>query len=220
MDMMSDMSTNLSDIRRDYERDALHRRDLDPDPIKQFEKWMNDAIAAGELEPTAATLATATRDGRPSARVILLKRFGPDGFVFFTNYLSQKGREMAENPHVELCFFWNKLIRTVRVRGTVSTVPADESEEYFHSRPRSSQVAAVASQQSQPIASRADLEQRFAELEKEYEGREIPRPGHWGGYAIKPESIEFWQGRPSRLHDRLRYVADREGTWRIERVSP
>jgi pyridoxamine 5'-phosphate oxidase len=214
------MSTNLADIRREYERDALHRKDLDSDPVKQFEKWLNDAIAAGELEPTAATLATAGRDGRPSARVVLLKRVGADGFVFFTNYLSQKGREISENPHVELCFFWSRLIRTVRVRGTVSQVPAGESEAYFHSRPRNSQIGALASRQSEVVASRADLEQRFAELEKQFEGREIPRPEHWGGYAIKPESIEFWQGRPSRLHDRLRYVAQPDGFWRIERISP
>jgi pyridoxamine 5'-phosphate oxidase len=213
------MSTNLSDIRRSYEQGALHRRDLDPDPIRQFEKWLDEAIAANQSEPTAMFLATATKDGRPSGRVVLLKRVGADGFVFFTNYHSQKGRQIESNPQVEACFFWEKLERTVRVHGRVTRASETESEEYFHKRPRLSQIGALASNQSQPVANREVLEQQFADLEKMYEQTEIPRPPHWGGYILAPETIEFWQGRPSRLHDRFLY-AKQANTWQIERLSP
>jgi pyridoxamine 5'-phosphate oxidase len=213
------MSTNLSDIRRSYEQGALHRRDLDPDPIKQFEKWLADAMTAGQVEATAMFLATATKGGRPSGRVVLLKRVGPDGFVFFTNYQSQKGTEIELNPQVEACFFWDKLERTVRVHGSVIRATEAESDEYFHKRPRLSQIGALASNQSQPVENRKALEKLFAELEKKYETAEIPKPPHWGGYIIAPETIEFWQGRPSRLHDRLRYVKS-PGGWTIERLSP
>jgi pyridoxamine 5'-phosphate oxidase len=210
---------NLSDLRRDYAAGALHRRDLAPDPIQQFERWLADAIAAGQLEPTAMTLATATRDGHPSARTVLLKALDAGGFVFFTNYLSQKGREIEASPNVELCFFWDKLERTVRVRGTASRTSREESETYFHQRPRRSQIGAAASNQSEVVASREVLEQRFAELEKRYEGVEVPTPAHWGGYRVKPETVEFWQGRESRLHDRLRYRRD-AGAWAIDRIAP
>jgi pyridoxamine 5'-phosphate oxidase len=213
------MSTNLSDIRRSYEQGALHRRNLDPDPIKQFEKWMADAMSSDQVEATAMFLATATPDGRPSGRVVLLKRVGPDGFVFFTNYQSRKGCEIEANPQAEACFFWDKLERTVRVNGRVKRTTVEESDEYFHKRPRPSQIGALASNQSKQVQSREVLEQQFADLEKMYEHGKIPRPEHWGGYIIAPETIEFWQGRPSRLHDRLRYVK-REGAWTIERLAP
>ena len=211
---------DLSALRRDYEAGALHRRDLDADPIKQFERWLNDAVAAGQVEPTAMTLATATRDGHPSARVVLLKAVEPNGFVFFTNYLSQKGREIEANPNVELCFFWDKLERTVRVHGTASRTSRAESEAYFRQRPRRSQIGAVASNQSEVVADREVLERRFAELEKQYETTDVPTPTHWGGFRATPETIEFWQGRRSRLHDRLRYRRDANGAWVIERLAP
>ena len=213
------MSTNLSDIRRSYEQGALHRNDLDPDPIKQFEKWLSEAMSAGHVEATAMFLATARRDGRPSGRVVLLKRVAQEGFVFFTNYQSQKGQEIESNPQVEACFFWDKLERTVRVHGRVTRTTEAESEEYFHKRPRLSQIGALASSQSKPVENREVLERQFADLEKMYENTDIPRPEHWGGYIIAPETIEFWQGRPSRLHDRLRYVKS-GNTWTIERLSP
>jgi len=211
---------DLSALRRDYEAGALHRRDLDADPITQFERWLNDAVGAGQVEPTAMTLATATPDGRPSARVVLLKAVEPNGFVFFTNYLSQKGREIEANPNVELCFFWDKLERTVRVHGTASRTSRAESEAYFRQRPRRSQIGAVASNQSEVVADREVLERRFAELEKQYETTDVPTPTHWGGFRVTPETIEFWQGRRSRLHDRLRYRRDANGAWVIERLAP
>ncbi|HEV2292432.1 MAG TPA: pyridoxamine 5'-phosphate oxidase [Tepidisphaeraceae bacterium] len=211
---------NLAELRRDYEAGALHRRDLDPDPIRQFQRWLNDAIAIGQLEPTAMTLATATPDGRPSARVVLLKAVEPSGFVFFTNYRSQKGREIEANPNVELCFFWDKLERTVRVHGSATRRSREESESYFRQRPRRSQIGAAASNQSEVVASREVLEQRFAELEKQYENADVPTPPHWGGFRVTPEAIELWQGRASRLHDRLRYRRDAHGAWVIERIAP
>ncbi len=211
---------DLSDLRRDYEAGALHRRDLAPDPIDQFERWLNDAIGAGQLEPTAMTLATATPDGRPSARIVLLKAVDANGFVFFTNYLSEKARAIEANPNVELCFFWDKLERTVRVHGAATRTSREESEAYFRQRPKRSQIGAVASNQSEIVASRELLERRFAELEKRYEEADVPVPPHWGGFRVMPATIEFWQGRRSRLHDRLRYRRHAEGAWVIERIAP
>jgi pyridoxamine 5'-phosphate oxidase len=214
------MPMDLASIRRDYETGALHRRDLDEDPIKQFERWLNDAIAAQQIEPTAMTLATATPDGRPSARIVLLKGVDAAGFVFFTNYLSQKGREIEANPNVELVFFWDKLERTVRVHGTVTRTSREESDAYFRQRPKRSQIGAAASNQSEVVADREMLEKRFAELEKQYEDGAVPTPAHWGGFRVRPETIEFWQGRRSRLHDRFRYRRDASGAWAIERIAP
>lgn len=210
---------SLPNIRRDYARHALDEKDVDLDPIRQFERWFAEALAIDALEANAATLATATPDGRPSARIVLLKGCDPRGFTFFTNYESRKGRELAANPRASMLFFWKELERQVAVEGPVEKVSAEESEEYFRVRPEASQVGAWASKQSRVIPGREHLETLFREYETRFAGGPIPRPDHWGGFRILPESVEFWQGRPSRLHDRLRYRKD-AGAWTIERLSP
>jgi pyridoxamine 5'-phosphate oxidase len=212
---------NLSDFREDYQRGALDRAALNADPIAQFESWFQAAIAAQPHRPdaNAMTLATADRAGRPSARTVLLKTVDQRGFIFFTNYDSRKGRELAENPNAALTFFWSDLERQVCVAGTISKVPLAESEAYFKSRPRGSQLAAWASDQSQAVPDRATLEAKWQELEKKFPG-DIPLPPNWGGYILKPERIEFWQGRSSRLHDRFNYARQADGSWKIERLSP
>jgi pyridoxamine 5'-phosphate oxidase len=210
-----------ADLRKEYMLRGLSEADLDPDPTHQFQRWFDDALAAHLLEPNAMTLATATRDGRPSARMVLLKGFDARGFVFYTNYESRKGGELAANPRVALVFFWVELERQVRVEGRVKRVSAEQSDAYFHSRPRGSQIGAAASHQSQIIPGREPLEAHVAELEAAYPGETpIPRPDFWGGYRVVPDIIEFWQGRPSRLHDRLRYGRQPGGSWQIERLSP
>jgi pyridoxamine 5'-phosphate oxidase len=210
---------SLADIRRDYARHALDEKDVDPDPIRQFERWFADALAIDALEANAATLATATPDGRPSARIVLLKGCDPRGFTFFTNYESRKGRDLAANPRAALLFFWKELERQVAVEGPVEKVAAEESEGYFQVRPEASRIGAWASRQSQVVPSREFLEERYREFEAKFAGSAVPRPGYWGGFRILPEAVEFWQGRPSRLHDRLRYRKE-GGAWTIERLSP
>ncbi|RPI66138.1 MAG: pyridoxamine 5'-phosphate oxidase, partial [Ignavibacteriae bacterium] len=184
-----------------------------------FSSWFDEAIAAELLEPTAMTLATATADGQPSMRVVLLKGVTEHGFVFYTNYLSHKGRDLAENPKASLLFFWPELERQIRIEGITERVPAAESEAYFSSRPFESQVGAWASLQSSVLRSRDEMEEHFESLRATYEGKPVPRPEHWGGYVLTPKVVEFWQGRPSRLHDRIRYRLD-NGAWIIERLSP
>lgn len=208
-----------AELRKEYMRRGLSESELDPDPIRQFQRWFDEATSAGLIEPNAMTLATATRDGHPSARMVLLKGFDARGFVFYTNYESRKGGELEQNPQAALVFFWVELERQVRVEGRVERAAPEESDAYFASRPLGSQIGAWASAQSRVIAGREPLERRTAELEDEYAGREVPRPSQWGGYRVVPHVIEFWQGRPSRLHDRLRY-RQKDGGWIVERLSP
>jgi pyridoxamine 5'-phosphate oxidase len=215
------------DIARSSGKSVVEKRDraidietLDPDPIKQFGEWYQAAWDAGIPEAHAMVVATATAEGVPDARTVLLKGFDEDGFVFYTNYESRKGAQLAENPRAALVFYWKPLGRQVRISGTVTRVPWDESEAYFRTRPRGSRLGAWASRQSMVIGSRAELEERVRELEDLYPDDEIPLPPYWGGYRVMPESFEFWEGRANRLHDRFRYRCDESGDWVVERLSP
>jgi len=198
----------------------LDESTVDRDPIKLFRNWFDAAIASGSRLPESMTLATATANGKPSARVVLLKQVDGDGFVFYTNYRSAKARELDGNPQAALVFYWVGLDRQVRVEGPVERVSAAESDEYFKTRPRESQLGALASPQSEVIGNREVLEERMRALEKEYQDREVERPAHWGGYRLKPERIEFWENRPGRLHDRIAYDLQADGSWTIKRLAP
>ena len=213
------VNESIAHLRRDHGVQPLELSDLDPDPIVQFGKWMEEALAEGLLLPNTMTLATATAGGRPSARMVLLKGFDHRGFVFYTNYESRKGRELSENPAAALVFYWSRLERQVRVEGRVERVDADESDAYFSSRPLESRLGAWASRQSAPLENRAELEGRLAEVSREYADGSVPRPPHWGGWLVRPEAIELWQGRPNRLHDRFLYTRRDDG-WDRVRLYP
>jgi pyridoxamine 5'-phosphate oxidase len=199
---------------------SLRRSDLDPDPVAQFERWYSAVQSADVLEPTATTLATASKGGIPSARIVLLKQFDRRGFDFSTNYESRKGRELAENPNAVLLFFWPQFNRQVRVGGVVEKVSTRESDEYFRARPVGNCRGAWASQQSAVLPNREELEARLREVQARYPGDTVPRPPNWGGYRLVPREFEFWQARPDRMHDRFRYLRQADASWKIERLAP
>lgn len=210
---------DLRDIRKDYRQGAIHGDDFPVEPVNWFREWLSDAMESGEPEPTAMVLATVSAEWRPSARVVLLKSFDDHGFVFFTNYLSRKGVQISGNHAAALTFFWPLTERQVRIEGIVVKVDADESDTYFYSRPLESRINAVISPQSTPIASRSELEEEREKLLFMEESENILRPAHWGGYRLKPDRMEFWQGRPGRLHDRIQYLLE-GNVWSISRLAP
>ncbi|MBC6417418.1 MAG: pyridoxamine 5'-phosphate oxidase [Prochloron sp. SP5CPC1] len=214
------MNLSVANLRQNYTRAGLTEGDALSDPLEQFKIWFAEAVEAQLLEPNAMTLATVGPGGQPSARIVLLKGFDERGFVFYTNYQSSKGKQLEEKPKAAIAFWWGELERQVRIEGTIEKVAPEESDQYFQSRPLNSQLGAWVSNQSQVIPSREVLEKRFEQLRLEYEGKTIPRPPYWGGYRVMPKQFEFWQGRPSRLHDRLLYRLLEDGSWRIERLSP
>ena len=209
----------ISHLRREYTQAGLSEQDLQPDPQEQFRRWIQDAIDGELTEPNAAVLATVDGQGQPSTRVVLVKGVDERGFSFFTNYESRKGRELAANPRAALTFPWVEMERQVCITGRVTQLPPEESDAYFKTRPRGSRLGAWASKQSEVIADRTILEHRLADLDREYPGNDIPMPPTWGGYVLAPDTVEFWQGRPSRLHDRLVYTRQ-AGSWKVHRLSP
>jgi pyridoxamine 5'-phosphate oxidase len=217
----SALDMSLAGLRENYTRGDLDESSVDPNPIAQFERWFREAQNSGLKEPNAMTLATSTADGWPSARIVLLKHFSADGFVFFTNYESRKGCEISENPRVALVFYWAELERQVRAEGQARPISRKESEEYFRSRPKGSRLGALLSRQSMAIPGRKLLEDQLSHLEIQFRDTDdVPCPEFWGGYCVVPGSIEFWQGRPNRLHDRIRYLREIGAEWRLERLSP
>lgn len=211
---------DIAMLRQEYAEHGLHRADLDPDPLKQFSAWFTAAVEAGIEDVNAMSLATATREGKSSVRIVLLKGFDESGFVFYTNYASEKGKQISENPQAALALYWVQLQRQIRIEGAVEKTSRADSLRYFHSRPRGSQLGAWVSHQSEEIDARRILDARLAEMTERFAGREIELPPHWGGYRVRPDIIEFWQGRPNRLHDRFRYTRTADGNWSIARLAP
>jgi len=210
----------LTDLRREYASHALDEKDAHANPIQLFTIWFDEALKSQLIDANAMTLATASAKGEPSARIVLLKGADEHGFVFYTNYDSAKGRDLAANLRASLLFFWAELERQVRINGSVTKTTAAESDQYFQSRPKESQIGAATSHQSSPVSNRSDLEQRYAEFAAKYKDSLVPRPSNWGGYRVKPDTIEFWQGRKSRLHDRLLYTRQPDGSWSRSRLEP
>jgi pyridoxamine 5'-phosphate oxidase len=211
---------DLSKLRTDYESEGLSETRIEADPLTQFRRWLDEAIEAGVPEPNAMAVSSVDSSGRPSARIVLLRGLDEQGFVFYTNYESRKGQQLAANPFAALTFFWAPLHRQVRIEGRTVRVTDSESDSYFAGRPRASQIGAWASRQSSAIHDRNAIEQEVARLEQVFAGQEVPRPPFWGGFRVRPSLIEFWQGRPSRLHDRLQYSVQADGSWILERLSP
>ena len=214
------MNENAAGIRKEYTQEPLVESAMEGDPIRQFSTWWHEALKANIIEVNAMTLATSSADGMPSARTVLMKGFSEKGFTFFTNYNSLKGQQLSENPRASLLFFWKELERQVRITGIVEKVSSEESSAYFHSRPKPSQVGAVISPQSQVIESRQWLDEKYKQAFEQFENTTVERPAHWGGYLVTPVIIEFWQGRPGRLHDRIQYTLSDDGAWKIERLAP
>ena len=214
------MNLSVANLRQNYTLSGLNETEVDPNPIRQFAFWFKQAVDAQLLEPNAMTLATVDASSQPSARIVLLKNFDERGFVFFTNYDSLKGQQLAENPQAALVFWWGELERQVRIEGRVEKVSDSESDNYFYSRPQGSQLGAWASPQSQVIDSREVLDRKLGQLQEQYQEQKISRPSHWGGFRVIPRVIEFWQGRPNRLHDRICYRLIAEKTWSLKRLAP
>lgn len=215
------MKKDLSNYRKSYEKSSLEETSVSENPLELFQKWFHEVEKSGTTdEPNAMTVSTLGLDGYPKNRVVLLKRYTYEGFVFYSNYESEKGKAIAENPRVCLSFFWPAMERQVIIKGTAEKIPENMSDGYFETRPTGSKLGAIVSNQSEVIPSREELETKLKELEKEYEQKEIPRPEYWGGYLVRPMSIEFWQGRPNRLHDRLRYTLLEDYSWKLERLAP
>ena len=214
------MNKSIADIRKDYQLKSLLETAVADNPFEQFNRWWDDAIQSDLEEVNAMTLATASATGMPSARIVLLKAATADGFIFFTNYNSHKGKELEENPFACLVFFWKELERQIRITGTIEKVSAEASDEYFYSRPEGSRIGAWVSPQSDVIPSRETIEANIVKYVQKFKGAEITRPPHWGGYIVKPTVLEFWQGRPNRLHDRIQYTKQQDGGWGIERLAP
>ncbi len=210
---------SIADLRKDYSRASLSEEDVDPNPVEQFSKWFGEAIAAQVPEANAMSVSTVNASGRPSSRILLIKDFDQRGFTFFTNYESRKGQDLLDNQYAALLFYWIELERQVRIEGRVERISAEESDRYFQSRPLKSRLCAIASAQSRPVESRAALEARLAEIEQLY-GEQPERPAHWGGYRLVPDYLEFWQGRPSRFHDRIAYRLNADGSWQRQRLQP